>query len=70
MSLPTDPAVRTAEFAARNSDAMERIVHQRMRDVGVPEHLIGDTPLGGGKRKAFHADEGTGGGVTWTRNQR
>jgi hypothetical protein len=27
-------------------------------------HLIGDAPLGGGVRRAFHPDEGTGGGVT------
>lgn len=61
---PADPAVHAADFAARNVDAFERIVQRRMRDVGVPDHLIGDIPVGGGVRRAFHPDAGTGGGVT------
>jgi hypothetical protein len=63
-AAPTDPAGHAADFATRNADAFERIVQQRMRDVGVPEHLIGDIPFGGGVRKAFLPEEGTGGGVT------
>ncbi|MCI0461052.1 MAG: hypothetical protein L0Z62_29235 [Gemmataceae bacterium] len=59
-----DPAAHASDFALRNADAFERIVQQRMRDVGVPDHLIGDTPLGGGVRRAFLPQEGTGGGVT------
>lgn len=35
-----------------------------MRDVGVPGHLIGDMPFGGGTRRAFHPQAGEGGGVT------
>jgi hypothetical protein len=52
------------DFATRNADAFEQIVQQRMRDVGVPVQLIGDIPLGGGTRRAFHPNEGVGGGVT------
>ncbi len=62
--MPADPAAHAADFAARNADAFERIVQQRMRDVGVPEHLIGDIPFGGGGRRAFIPQDGTGGGVT------
>jgi hypothetical protein len=62
--VPADPAAHATDFATRNADALERIVQQRMRDVGVPDRLIGDTPLGGGSRRAFHPDECTGGGVT------
>src|SRR5437899_2802244 len=40
-----DPAADATDFATRNADALERIVQQRMRDVGVPDHLIGDMPL-------------------------
>src|SRR5438105_10170849 len=64
MTPPNDAAGRALDFARRNADAFERLVQQRMRHVGVPEHLIGDTPLGGGLRRAFHPEEGTGGGVT------
>jgi len=63
-AVPADPAAHATDFAKRNADAFERIVQQRMRDLGVADHLIGDTPLGGGVRRAFHADEDTGGGVT------
>lgn len=35
-----------------------------MREVGVPQHLIGDMPLGGGPRSAFHPQDGMGGGLT------
>jgi len=35
-----------------------------MLDVGVPEHLIGEIPFGGGVRRAFLPEEGTGSGVT------
>jgi hypothetical protein len=59
-----DPAAHATDFATRNADALERLVGQRMRDVGVPDHLIGDMPLGGGTRSAFHPQAGTGGGVT------
>src|SRR5262245_4790610 len=59
-----DPVAQAMDFAIRNADAVERIVQQRMRDVGVPDHLIGDIPFGGGDRRAFHPQEGTGGGVT------
>ncbi len=59
-----DPAAHAKDFAISNADALERLVEQRMRAVGVPEHLIGDTPLGGGKRSAFHPLAGDGGGVT------
>jgi hypothetical protein len=61
---PTDPAAHAAEFAARNVDAFEAIIQQRMRDVGVPDRLIGDMPLGGGTRRAFHPQAEDGGGVT------
>jgi hypothetical protein len=57
-------AAHATDFATRNADALERIVRQRMCDVGVPDHLIGDIPLGGGARRAFLPQEGTGGGVT------
>ena len=67
MTPTTDPAAQAVDFATRNADAFERIVQQRMRDVGVPENFIGDIPLGGGVRRAFHADAGTGGGVTVAR---
>jgi len=63
-AAPGDPAAHATDFATRNADAFERIVQQRMRDVGVPDHLIGDTPFGGGVRRAFHPDADTGGGVT------
>lgn len=59
-----DPAAHATDFATRNADAFERIVRQRMLVVGVPNHLIGDTPLGGGARRAFIPEESTGGGVT------
>lgn len=59
-----DPAADATDFSTRNADALERIVRQRMRDVGVPDHLIGDMPLGGGPRRAFHPQAGDGGGVT------
>lgn len=62
--MQADPAVHAADFAARNADAFERIVQQRMRDVGVPEYLIGDIPFGGGVRRAFIPHDGMGGGVT------
>lgn len=52
------------DFAARNADAFERLIQRRMREVGVPEYLIGDIPLTGGTRRAFIPEEGTGGGVT------
>jgi hypothetical protein len=32
--------------------------------IGVPAQLIGDIPLGGGLRRAFHPNETAGGGVT------
>ncbi len=60
----TDAAAHAADFATRNADALERIVQQRMRDAGVPVHLIGEIPFGGGVRRAFLPEEGTGGGVT------
>jgi hypothetical protein len=63
-AVPATPEVHARDFANRHAEAFERIVQQRMRDVGVPENLIGDTLLGGGARKAFHPDEDTGGGVT------
>lgn len=59
-----DPAAHAIDFATRNADALERLVAQRMRDVGVPDNLIGDIPLGGGIRSAFHPQAGDGGGVT------
>lgn len=59
-----DPAAHATDFATRNADALERMIQQRMRDVGVPDHLIGDIPLGGGTRRAFHPQAGDGGGVT------
>lgn len=65
MNYPaTDPASHATDFATRNADAFERIVQKRMRDVGVPEHLIGDIPIGGGIRRAFIPEEEMGGGVT------
>ena len=64
MKPTTDAAAHAVDFANRNADAFERIVQQRMRDVGVPVHLIGDIPLGGGMARAFHPQEATGGGVT------
>lgn len=60
----TNPTGDAMDFAQRYADVFERIVERRMRDVGIPDHLIGDIPLGGGSRRAFHADEETGGGVT------
>jgi hypothetical protein len=59
-----NPIAHATDFATRNADALEQIVQQRMRDVGVPDHLIGDIPLGGGVRRAFHPAAETGGGVT------
>jgi hypothetical protein len=67
MTPTTDPAAHAVDFATRNANAFEQIVQRRMRDVGVPVHLIGDTPLGGGMRRAFHPDERMGGGVTVAR---
>jgi hypothetical protein len=64
LAAQADPATHAVDFATRNADAFERIIQQRMRDVGVPEHLIGDIPLGGGARRAFLPQAGTGGGVT------
>src|SRR5205085_9732701 len=64
LAAPEEPAAPAADFAARNADALDRIVRRRMQDVGVPDHLVGDTPLGGGVRRAFHPDDGLGGGVT------
>lgn len=63
-SSQVDPATHATDFATRSADAFERIIQQRMRHVGVPEHLIGDIPFGGGIRRAFLPEEGTGGGVT------
>jgi hypothetical protein len=59
-----DPAAHATDFATRYVCHFERIIGQRMRDVGVPNHLIGDMPLGGGPRSVFHIQAGTGGGVT------
>lgn len=64
LAAQADPTAHATDFAARNADAFERIIQQRMRDVGVPEYLIGDIPFGGGIRRAFLPHEGTGGGVT------
>jgi len=59
-----NPAAHATDFAARHADVFEGIVRKRMCDVGVPDDLIGDTPLGGGVRRAFDPDADTGGGVT------
>ncbi len=62
--VAVDPAAHARDFATRNADALERLIEQRMRDVGVSHNLIGDMPLGGGPRRAFHPQIGDGGGVT------
>jgi hypothetical protein len=58
-----DPAADARAFAAANADALERLVERRMKELGVPANLIGDFNSQG-IRRAFHADVGTGGGVT------
>lgn len=63
-AIPADPAAHASDFATRNADAFERIIQRRMREVGMPEHLIGEIPFTGGVRRAFLPEEVTGGGVT------
>jgi hypothetical protein len=52
------------DFATRYADDLERLVQRRMREVGVPEHLIGNPDVENGiARRTFFPQESEGGGV-------
>jgi hypothetical protein len=62
---PANIADHASAVAQEWEDVGERYFQNRMRELGIPEHLIGEPDYGGtGKRRAFDPHEQNGGGNT------
>jgi hypothetical protein len=59
--VPLDPAEHARQFAAEWADRLEVYARRRMREVGVPEHLIGTVDLENRvERRAFFPHQSSG----------
>jgi hypothetical protein len=64
-AIPADPAEHAARSAREWRDVAESYVGRRMRELGIPEHMIGASdPEYGIKRAAFMPHDREGGNVT------
>jgi hypothetical protein len=60
--VPADPAEHARQFAGEWADRLESYTRRRMREVGVPEHLIGTVDVENRiERRAFFPHQGIGG---------